>query len=52
MVALVKSPSKEQVREYMKARAVAHSAPPALQDIRRRLGWHLVEAECAAKAKR
>jgi hypothetical protein len=37
-------PSKEQVREYLRRRQEAHCPPPNIQEIRRQLGWDLVEA--------
>jgi hypothetical protein len=37
-------PSKEQVREYLKHRFSEHSPPPDIQEIRRQLGWNLVNA--------
>ena len=36
-------PTKEQVREYMERRQVAHKPPPSRDEIRRQLGWDLVE---------
>lgn len=34
-------PTKEQVRAYMAAREAARRPPPAPEEIRRLLGWHL-----------
>lgn len=36
-------PSKEQVRAYMARREFALRPPPAPDEIRRQLGWHLAE---------
>jgi hypothetical protein len=38
-------PTKEQVREYMERRQAAHTPPPSRDEIRRQLGWDLIEAE-------
>jgi hypothetical protein len=38
-------PSKEQVREFMKHRQEEHSPPPDIKEIRRQLGWNLLEAQ-------
>jgi len=45
-------PSKEQVREYMARRQAQHQPPPSCQEIRRQLGWELVEAEREEKCRR
>ncbi|MES2299630.1 MAG: hypothetical protein V4582_21510 [Pseudomonadota bacterium] len=34
-------PSKEQVRAYMLRREGARRPPPAPEEVRRQLGWHL-----------
>jgi hypothetical protein len=39
----VTHPSKEQVRAYMLAREHAFRPPPAPEEIRRQLNWHVVE---------
>ena len=36
-------PTKEQVRDYMALRRQQHTPPPPLKEIRRQLGWDLVE---------
>jgi hypothetical protein len=36
-------PTKEQIREYMRKRSESSEAPPDLKEIRRQLGWDLVE---------
>lgn len=41
----IKQPSKELVREYLAGRVAEHTPPPSDDEIRRRLGWKLVEAE-------
>lgn len=38
----IKSPSKEEVREYMQRRFAEKKPLPSLQQIRRELGWELV----------
>lgn len=45
-------PSKEQVREYMERRQAQHQPPPSCQEIRRQLGWELVEAEREERCRR
>jgi hypothetical protein len=50
MGALIRNPSKEQVRAYLGNRIAERTAPPSLQEIRRRLGWQLIEAERKQKA--
>lgn len=45
-------PSKEQVREYMARRQAQHQPPPSCQEIRRQLGWELVEAEREERSRR
>jgi hypothetical protein len=45
-------PSKEQVREYMERRQAQHQPPPSCQEIRRQLGWELVEAEREERSRR
>ena len=37
-------PTKEQVREYMRRRQGARSPPPDIEEIRRQLGFKLLEA--------
>ena len=36
-------PSKEQVREYLKQRQAEHRPPPDIKEIRRQLGWDMLE---------
>jgi hypothetical protein len=38
-------PSNQQVRSWMQQRQVDRTPPPAPEEIRRQLGWGLVEAE-------
>lgn len=38
-------PSKEEVRQYMAKRQVERVPPPRPEEVRRQLGWNLVEAE-------
>jgi hypothetical protein len=40
----VTHPTKEQVRAYMIAREHAHRPPPAPEEIRRQLNWHVVDS--------
>jgi hypothetical protein len=40
----VTHPSKEQIRAYMVAREHAHRPPPAPEEIRRQLNWHVVNS--------
>ena len=40
-------PTKEQVREYLQRRQVAHSPPPDIEEIRRQLGFRMLEAQRA-----
>lgn len=42
-------PTKEQVREYMMRRHAQHHPPQTQQEIRRQLGWDLVEMERAER---
>ena len=45
-------PSNEQVRSWMQQRQMDRTPPPAPDQVRRELGWQLVEAERAAKLAR
>jgi hypothetical protein len=45
-------PTKQEVREYMERRVEAHKPPPAMDEIRRQLGWHLIEQERREVARR
>jgi hypothetical protein len=38
-------PSNQQVRSWMQQRQAERTPPPAPEEIRRMLGWGLVEAE-------
>lgn len=38
-------PQKEEVRQYMARRQEESEPPPSPEEIRRQLGWGLVEAE-------
>lgn len=51
MVNTVK-PTKEQVREYMERRQEQHQPPPTQEEIRRQLGWDLIEMERAEQRHR
>jgi hypothetical protein len=41
----VTHPTPQQVREYLARRIKEHTPPPSLEEIRRQLGWTLIEAE-------
>jgi hypothetical protein len=43
----VTHPTKEQVRAYMVSRGRARRPPPAPEELRCQLGWHLAPAEPA-----
>lgn len=45
-------PSNQVVRSWMQQRQVDRTPPPAPEQIRRELGWQMVEAERAAKQPR
>jgi hypothetical protein len=51
MVKTVK-PSKEQVREYMERRQAQHKPLPTREEIRRQLGWELIEKERDERRRR
>jgi len=36
-------PTKKQVREYMEQRQASGKPPPEMKEIRRQLGWDLIE---------
>ena len=38
-------PSNQQVRSRMQQRQEQNGPPPSPEEIRRQLGWHMVEAE-------
>jgi hypothetical protein len=38
-------PRKEAVRQYMQQRQAERTPPPPLDEIRRQLGWPMLEAE-------
>jgi hypothetical protein len=42
-------PTPQQVRDWMKQRQINHRALPTPEEIRRQLGWNLINkgAECA-----
>lgn len=41
----VTHPSKQAVRDFMAKRQVERVPPPRPEEVRRQLGWNLVEAE-------
>jgi hypothetical protein len=48
----IKQPSKQQVRDYMEGRQREHKPPPDQKDIRRQMGWDLIEMERKDQAGR
>jgi len=38
-------PDREVVRSWMHQRSRENRPPPSLEEIRRQLGWHMVEVE-------
>ncbi|MDB5840179.1 MAG: hypothetical protein JWQ23_2131 [Herminiimonas sp.] len=42
-MSMTDKPSKEQVRDYMLRRQGEHRPPPDQVEIRRQLGWDLIE---------
>jgi hypothetical protein len=38
-----RQPSKQQVRLYMEQRIASRTPPPSMKEIRRNLGWELIE---------
>jgi hypothetical protein len=51
MVEKVK-PAKEQAREDMERRQAQHRPPPSREEIRRQLGWQLIEMERDERRRR
>jgi len=47
-----KPPTKQQVREYMDGRQREHKPPPSQKEIRRQLGWDLIEMQRTEQAGR
>lgn len=45
-------PSKEAVRQYMQRQAAAHRPPPDMKQIRRELGWDLIDQQRKEQAGR
>jgi hypothetical protein len=43
-------PPKESVREYFDRRTHSEDPPPTSEEIRRQLGWALIQAEREAQA--
>ena len=41
----VSQPSKEKIRNYMQDRGKSHKPPPSQDEIRRQLGWELIEMQ-------
>ncbi|MGH8808950.1 MAG: hypothetical protein ACREX0_13835 [Noviherbaspirillum sp.] len=39
MLSKLKQPTKEQIRQYMDHRKAERTPPPALEEIRKRVGW-------------
>lgn len=44
-------PTKEQVREYLRRSLAEHSPPPDVKEIRRQLGFELLEAQRHQRSK-
>jgi hypothetical protein len=42
-MASTNKPNKQAVRDYMDSRTHEEDPPPTLEEIRRQLGWHLVQ---------
>jgi hypothetical protein len=40
-----KQPTKEAVRNWLKQEIAQHRPPPPLKQIRRELGWNLIETQ-------
>jgi hypothetical protein len=49
---LIKIPTKEQVRQYLDQRVADHTPPPSLEDIRKQLGWKMIEVHRRRKLSR
>lgn len=45
-------PPKQRVRDYMDRRTHSEESPPTPEDIRRELGWAIIEAEREARDER
>jgi hypothetical protein len=43
MVNKIGQPSKEQIREWLTYRQANHEPPPDMEQIRRELGWNLIQ---------
>lgn len=39
----IKQPTKEQIRQFMAQRQAERKPPPSMKEIRRQLGWDLVD---------
>jgi len=39
----MKTPSKQEIRDYMQSRSQSTEPPPSTEEIRRQLGWYLRE---------
>ena len=39
-------PTKQQLEQYLANRHLSHQPPPDIKEIRRQLGWNLIEADC------
>lgn len=48
----MEKPTKEQVRNWQEQRVKDHKPPPDIKQIRRELGWDLVEMERKEKEHR
>jgi hypothetical protein len=45
-------PTKQEVRDYMHKRQTSREPPPSMKDVRRQLGWELIEQERREAARR
>jgi len=51
-VGKIKRPDKETVRKWLKENVERHRRPPDIEQIRRELGWGLMDAEDRCKRER
>jgi hypothetical protein len=45
-------PTKQQVRQYLEQRIESRTPPPSMEEIRRNLGWGLIEMARQSTARR
>lgn len=51
-MAQISRPTNKQVREYMERRNHSDSAPKKPEDIRRELGWHMIQQKINGTTRR